>query len=827
MNARRFAVLVCGMIAVPAARAAEAKVDFIRDIRPILAGKCFTCHGADDKVRKAKLRLDTREGALAPARSKNPAIVPGQPDKSELVARLTSDDEDERMPPIKTGKPLSLQEIDLLRRWIAQGSPYVQHWAYSKPVRLPVPEIRNPKSEIRNAIDNFILARLQKEGLNPTPAADRYALIRRLALDLTGLPPTMEETERFLQDRSPDAYEHLVDRLLASPAYGERWAQVWLDLARYADSQGYANDPDRTIWPWRDWVIRAFNDNMPYDRFTIEQLAGDLLPKPTPAQLIATGFHRNTLVNTEGGTTPEEFRSIAMVDRVNTTFQVWMGTTMACAQCHNHKYDPISQKDYFQVYAILNNCEDRNTGDDSPTLTTAVPGMEKEYEAMSGRLPVLRKQLEEETRKIDARQSEWEKTADRAKLPKEIADYLAQPADKRDKKIAPKVQVHHRALSETWKKLDAEVKGGDERLKKISVTSPILREGPPRATHIQIRGNYQDKAEQVTAALPAAFAVPVEKGPINRLTLARWLVSPDNPLTARVAVNRLWEEIFGVGLVETSEDFGTQGQAPFHPELLDFLATEYVRLGWDTKKMLKMLVTSATYRQGSQVSEDLGKRDPFNRLLARGPRVRLSAESIRDQALFVSGLLSTKLYGPPVQPPRPNFGLAAAFGSSTDWQPSTGQDRYRRALYTRWRRNAPYPSMTTFDAPERTSCNIRRLRTNTPLQALVTLNDPVYVEAAQAFARRIVNQGGDTVAARVTFAFRACLTRPPSMRETQRLANLFEKARLGYQIDPAKAAALATKPLGPAPKEMNVVDLAAWTVVANVLLNLDETLAKR
>jgi hypothetical protein len=824
MNAYR-ALLVCALIAARS-EAAEVKVDFTRDIRPILASNCFKCHGPDDKVRKANLRLDTRAGALAPARSKKPAIVPGNSAKSELFARVTSADEVEHMPPLKAGKTLSAGEIDLLRRWIDQGAPYSQHWAYVKPVRPAIPQVSDRSWPI-NPIDYFILARLEKEGLRPTPPADRHSILRRLSLDLTGLPPTLAEIDQFIQDRHPDAYERLVDRLLAKSSYGERWGQVWLDLARYADSQGFANDPDRTIWPWRDWVIRALNDNLPYDRFTTEQLAGDLLPNPTTSQLVATGFHRNTLTNTEGGTNPEEFRSAAIVDRVNTTFQVWMGTTLACAQCHNHKYDPLTQKEYFQIYAILNNCEDRNSGDDSPTLTTPLVGQEKEFEALSARLPALRKQLEDETRKRDSLQAEWEKTADRTKLPKEIADYLVQPTEKRDKKIAPKVQAYHRSLSDTWKKLDALVRDGTERLKKISSTSPILREGKLRTTHIQIRGNFLDTGEQVSPGLPAAFPPPSDSGPINRLTLARWLVSPENPLAARVAVNRLWEEIFGIGLVETSEDFGTQGQLPSHPELLDFLATEYVRLGWDAKKMLKLLVTSAAYRQGSQVSAELTKRDPFNRLLARGPRVRLSAETIRDQALFVSGLLSSKMYGPPVQPPRPTFGLSAAFGSSTDWQPSTGEDRYRRALYTRWRRNAPYPSMTTFDAPERTSCNIRRLRTNTPLQALVTLNDPVYVEAAQALARRMVGEGGETTASRVTHGFRLCLTRPPSEREVGRLTELFAKARQQYQNDPARAATMATKLLGPAPKEMNVVDLAAWTVVANVLLNLDETLAKR
>jgi cytochrome c553 len=811
---------------LPAAVAAaapgeQAAVDYNRDVRPLLAAKCFTCHGPDDKARKAKLRLDLRDAAL------KSAIVPGDPARSELLARVTHDLEEKRMPPVKAGKPLSPQEVALLKRWIEQGAIYAPHWALVKPQRPTVPQVRDRNWPI-NPIDNFILARLEKEGLRPTAAADRYALARRAALDLTGVPPTVEEADRFVNDPAPDAYERYVDHLLAKPAYGERWAQVWLDLARYADSQGYANDPDRTIWRWRDWVIQAYNDNLPYDRFTIEQLAGDLLPNPTTSQLIATGFHRNTLTNTEGGTNPEEFRSAAIVDRVNTTFQVWMGVTMACAQCHNHKYDPFTQKEYFQLYAILNNCEDANGGNDAPTLSVAFPGKDKEFETVSARLAEVRKQFDEETRIVDALQAEWEKTVDPAKLPKEIADVLAQPADKRDKKLLPKVQAYHRAQEPAWTKLDAEVKELTARSAQLGTTTPILRElKQPRVTKIQIRGNFLDTGDVVEPGLPAAIAVPIEKGSINRLTLARWLVSPDNPLTARVAVNRLWEEVFGVGLVLTSEDFGIQGEPPSHPELLDWLATEYVRLGWDTKKMLKLLVTSAAYRQSSRVTPELAKRDPDNRLLARGPRVRLSGEAIRDQAMFASGLLSPKLYGPPVQPPRPNFGLSAAFGSSTDWQPSAGEDRYRRGLYTRWRRNAPYPSLTTFDAPERTVCNIRRLRTNTPLQALVTLNDPVYVEAAQGLARRIVKDGGDTTAARVTFAFRTVLTRPPTEKETQRLTALYAQARALYERDPAKALAMATRPLGPAPQSADVADLAAWTVVANVLLNLDETLARR
>jgi hypothetical protein len=833
--ARWFLVVSSLIVPTPGIAAQEPKaptpssIDFNRDIRPLLTGRCFQCHGPDDKVRKAGLRLDTRDGAVQELRSGNQAVVPGKPGESALLARITSDDGSLLMPPAKVGKRLSDQEVALLRRWIEQGAPYAQHWAYVKPVRPAVPAVRDTKWPV-NPIDHFLLARLEKEGLKPTPPADPYALVRRLSLDLTGLPPTPEEADAFVQSairHPPSAIDQLVDRLLASPAYGERWASVWLDLARYADSQGFANDPDRTIWRYRDWVIQALNDNLPYDRFTIEQLAGDLLPNPTPSQLIATGFHRNTLTNTEGGTQPEEFRSAAVVDRVNTTMQVWMGVTMACAQCHNHKYDPFSQKEYFQLYAIFNNTEDNNAGNDAPFLTVPATGQEKVHAELTAKLSAARSKLTAATKAVDAQRAEWEKTVKPESLPKDIAGILAQPAEKRDKKLQEKLIAYHRSLSEPWKALDAEVRDLTARLAKATTTTPILREGKGRTTHIHIRGNYLAKGEQVGPGLPAVFPAPPTSGPLNRLTLARWLVSEDNPLTARVAVNRLWEELFGIGIVETSEDFGMQGELPFHPELLDWLATEYVRLGWDTKKMLKLLVTSAAYQQGSQVSPELAKRDPNNRLLARGPRVRLSGEMIRDQALFVSGLLSRKMYGPPVQPPRPTFGLSAAFGSSTDWKADTGEDRWRRGLYIRWRRNAPYPSLTTFDAPERTFCSIRRLRTNTPLQALVTLNDPVFVEAAQGLARRIMAQGGDSTRSRVVYGFRLVLTRPPSDAETQRLVELFERAQKQFAADPAKATAMATKPLGPAPKGMNVVDLAAWTVVGNVLLNLDETLAKR
>jgi hypothetical protein len=793
-------------------------VDFTRDVRPILA-RCFRCHGPDDKARKARLRLDTRTGAT------RSAIVPGDPAKSELLARVTSPDPAVVMPPPKSGSRLSPKEVATLRAWIAGGAPYAAHWSYVKPVRPAVPAVRDPQ-RANNPIDRFVLARLDREGLRPAPPADGLALLRRAAIDLTGLPPSVEMADAFLADRSPDAYEKAVDRLLASPAYGERWASSWLDLARYADSQGYANDPERTIWRYRDWVIDALNRNEGYDRFTIEQLAGDLLPGESNEPLIATGFHRNTLTNTEGGTSPEEFRSAAVVDRVNTTMQVWMGTTIACAQCHNHKYDPFSQKEYYQLYAIFNNTADRNSGDDSPTLKVPFTGHEADLAELEPRLVKARMNRDALTRKADAGQAAWEKSVDRKKLPKNIADILALPEAKRKPAQKQALQAHHRSLTPGFPAAEAEARKLEAREKAISTTTPVLMEGKPRQTNIHIRGNFLDKGEQVQAGLPAALPPAKGPGPLNRLALARWLVDEDNPLTARVAVNRLWEELFGVGLVATSEEFGLQGELPSHPELLDWLATEYIRSGWSTKRMLRLIVTSATYRQSSGASEAQYRGDPANRLLARGPRLRLSAEAIRDQALFAGGLLSAKMHGPPVQPPRPTFGLLAAFGGTTDWTASPGEDRWRRALYTRWRRNAPYPSATTFDAPERTVCNVRRVRTNTPLQALVTLNDPVFVEAAQGLARRVAARPGGTLE-RVVYAFRLCLTRPPHEAEAQRLVALYETARKQLSATPAKALDLASNPLGPLPAGANAVDLAAWTVVGNVLLNLDETLARR
>jgi mono/diheme cytochrome c family protein len=775
---RLAALLLPAGLAFLAAQAARAgDIDFNRDVRPILSNNCYACHGPDDKVRKADLRLDTRDGA-----TENGAVVPGRPDESELIRRVRSDESGEVMPPPKTGKKLTGREVELLTEWVKQGAPYAKHWSYVKPERPPLPVVKN-NAWARNGIDLFILARLEREGLRPQPEADRYALIRRASLDLTGLPPTVEEVDAFVNDPAPNAYEKLIDRLLAKPAFGEHWARLWLDLARYADSAGYADDPPRTIWAYRDYVIRSFNANKPFDRFTVEQIAGDLLPGAAEEQLIATAFHRNTLTNNEGGTSDEEFRNVAVVDRVNTTMAVWMGTSMACAQCHTHKYDPISQTEYFRFFAFFNNTEDADRADESPVLEV-------------GDTPA-RKKLRTEL------------TAEAAKL-----DRLA--------RFQP-------AVIQAGLKIQADLLRKRAELFKPETTVPIMRELPPdkrRVTKLQYRGNFLDTGDTVTEGVPAAFHPLPEGAAANRLTLARWLVSPDNPLTPRVTANRFWEQIFGTGLVRTSEEFGSQGELPSHPELLDWLAVEFRDGGWDVKRFLKLLVTSAAYRQSSRVTPELLAKDPDNRLLSRGPRFRLPAETVRDQALFVSGLLSSKMYGPSVKPPQPEFGLTAAFGRTLDWKPSDGEDRYRRGLYTEWRRTNPYPSMTTFDAPSREACALRRDRTNTPLQALVTLNDPVYVEAAQALARRMSAAKG-TPAEKLTHGFRLCVARPPSEKELAVLVKLYEEARAKYAADPAKAAKMAADPLGPAPKGVDVAELAALTVVGNVLLNLDEMILKR
>jgi hypothetical protein len=768
--------------------AAPASPGFNRDIRGLLSNRCLRCHGPDAADRhgggEGGLRLDTFAGATADLGG-HAAIVPGKPEASELVSRITSTDPDLVMPPPEAGEPLTAAQVDLLRRWIAAGAAYEPHWSYVPPVRPPVPQVRNA-SWPRNDIDRFILARLEVAGLAPRPEADRATLARRLALDLTGLPPTPEEVDAFVTDPAPDAFERLVDRLLAHDGYGEHQAREWLDLARYADSTGYAEDQPRTIWAWRDWVIRAYDANLPFDEFTIRQIAGDLLPTATLDDRIATAFHRNTLTNTEGGTIDEEFRTVAVVDRVNTTMSTWMGTTIACAQCHDHKYDPLSQREFFALYAILNNTADADRPDEAPVVEIPWPPIDDQ-----------RRWLEAEIAAIEAR------------LPPP-APGVGEP---------PEFRPARDLVTDLRRRLDA----------AQPPTVPVLEELPrdkQRVTKIQLRGNWQNLGDEVRAGVPAVFDPAADAGNerFDRLALARWLVDPRNPLTARVIVNRIWERLFGIGIVATSEEFGSQGDLPSHPELLDWLATELVAWKWDTKAIQRLIVTSAAYRQSSKPSPEALARDPENRLISCGPRVRLAAEVIRDQTLTASGLLSRKKWGPSVHPPQPNLGLKAAFGGQIDWQTSTGEDRYRRAIYTTWRRSNPYPSMATFDAPDRQVCTIRRPRTNTPLQALVTLNDPVYIEAAQALARRMVREGGPDAAGRAARGFRLVLARRPQPAEVARLVRLHGEALADYRSRPDAAVKMATDPLGPIPGDLRIepADLAAWSVVANVILNLDE-----
>jgi hypothetical protein len=770
---------------------ALAGVDFDRQVRPILAEYCFACHGPDAGQRKGKLRLDTPEGALGPRRG-GAVIVPGKPADSELMNRITADEAEMRMPPAKTGKKLSEQQIDTLRRWIAEGAPWSAHWSFRTPRRPELPAVKNT-AWVRNPIDRFILARLEKEGLSPSPEADRATIVRRLTLDLAGLPPTLEEVDAFLNDTRPDAYERLVDRLLASPRYGERMALEWLDAARFADTHGYHIDSGRDMSGWRRWVIDAFNRNKPFDQFTVEQVAGDLLPGATTEQKIASGFHRNHMINFEGGAIPQEYHNAYVVDRVNTTGTVWLGLSVACAQCHDHKYDPISQREFYQLYAFFFNVPEN--GLDGSKGNAA---------------PLLKMPTREQRQRLDQ------------------LDASIKALEKRQKESGPAEERKRRAdeLARLKKERDA-------LYNSIPSTMVMEEMGSPRETFLLVRGQYDKRGDKVRPATPA-FLPPLPAGaPPNRLGLARWLVDPSHPLTARVAVNRYWQMYFGTGLVKTAEDFGTQGERPSHPELLDFLATEFIGTDWDVKKLQRLIVTSATYRQSSAVRPDLHAHDPENRLLARASRLRLPAEFIRDQALAVSGLLDGEIGGHSVSPYQPP-GLWEELASRLDganWTAQTyvqskGRDLYRRSMYTFWKRTSPPPTLTTFDAPDRETCTVRRARTNTPLQALILMNDPTYVEASRKLAERILTEAGPDAEGRIAFAFRLVTARPPHPAEVAVLRKVLDEQLAVYHKD--ARAALKLLKVGEAPRQdkFNAAEVAAWSVLASILLNLDETITR-
>ena len=1028
----------------------QEAVSFSRQIRPLLAENCFACHGPDDEHREADMRLDIKESVAAVANGNN-VIVPGDSSQSELYVRITSAHEDERMPPAESGRELSRQEIELIRRWIDEGAEWQEHWSFIPPRQPPLPPVRN-EAWPRNGIDYFILAQLENEGLQPSRQANEPELIRRVSLDLTGLPPTSGEVRRFLEDGRPDAYERLVERLLCSPRYGERLAMEWMDVARYADTHSYLEDYHRDMWPWRNWVIDAFNTNIPFDQFTIEQLAGDLLPDSTSRQKIATGFNRNHGVTSSG--ISEEYRVEYVIDRLRTTSTVWLGLTIGCAQCHDHKYDPISQRDFYRLFAFFNTITERGvelrSGNVDPLMAVLPPEAEQQVVAMERRITKLEVALEARAQEIDWVRAEAMLTTIATDVPS-VADLIAHyPLDKIEAehvastvpdgaagtikgqaecvpgqvssalqldgreqyvelgdvagferfdafslgawispspaddnidarfagpsviariaddeanrgydlsvrngrlrvylahsrqnsaieiatatKIRPNdwnhlfvtydgssrargvriylngelqpVEVVEDHLRDSMKTTAPLCLGGQNRKRRFhgliddvriydreltamevlrlagsnqlkqNLATPIDRRSPlqqqllrqyylavcdaeyrkllvqrddlrsgatqirhsyptvmvmkemprPRNTYVLRRGRYDQPEEQVEIGIPAVLPALPTGAPPSRLEFARWLMSPSHPLTSRVTVNRFWQMFFGTGIVKTSEDFGTQGEFPSHPELLDWLATQFIDCGWDVRAILKLMVTSSTYRQSSRISRSLLTRDPENRLLARGPRFRLPAELIRDNALTISGLLVERLGGESVRPYQPPSLWKEI--SNRSYEQDHGENLYRRSLYTYWKRAVPPPNMLALDAPTRETCTVRRQRTNTPLMALVTLNDPTFVEASRALAQRMMTEASETAQEAVQFAFELATARIPGPVEQEVLLSLFRKERRVFRRDEEAARRLLAVGESPQNSKLDPAELAAWTVVAGAILNLDETMTK-
>ena len=905
----------------------ESRIDYNTQVKPLLNKNCITCHGGVKKTSGFSLLF--KHEALAPAKSGKRAIVPGDADGSEMIRRLTLTDPDERMP--LDHPALKPDEIETLRKWIDQGAEWGDHWAYQSVEKPGIPKVgtfwsrlgigENDEADwVKNEVDPFIIDKLKADGLKPSPEADRATLIRRVSLDLTGLPPTEKDVATFINDKSPDAYEKVVDRLLRSPAYGERWTSWWLDLARYADTKGYERDPGRKIWRYRDWLINAFNKDKPFDQFTVEQLAGDLLPSATDDQLVATAFHRNTMTNDEGGTQDEEFRAAALLDRVGTTWDVWQGTTFACVQCHSHPYDPFTHDEFYKYAAFFNNTRDEDVTSDTPTLRFYKPADSlkiiqlrqfvsskavdpKQAQADVNRFTHLVRTIEPKINSHDfdqyvnaslldakyfgfqdkgsARIKNVTLTNRRPVGPQPVGPprlliawgtkaanaVVTVRLDRLDGPVLATVPVpqtggqgndtiqmiplppvqgrHNLYLSlnspktpKEWVQIKwvsfqpmlpgqpANAVGPQDQLlldvlNANAESVPIMLDGSgdlARETYVFDRGNWLVKKEKVTPNVPKVFPAMDPKLPKNRLGLARWMVDRKNPLTARVAVNRFWEQLFGTGIVETVEDMGTQGIPPTHRELLDYLAVEFMETDqWSVKKLLKRLVTSATYRQQSSASPEMLAKDPYNKMLARGPRIRLSAEQVRDQALAVSGLLSRKMYGPSVMPTQPD-GIWQSPYDGDSWKQSTGDDLHRRALYTYWKRTAPYPSMVTFDSPSREFCQSRRIRTNTPLQALVTLNDPVYIEAAQALAT-YMQQHGRSPENQIQAGFRRVMLRELTPKKLAVLTRLYRMTEAHYRQQPDEAKELLARATA-------TPEQAALTVTANTMLNLDEVITK-
>ena len=831
-------------------------VDFARDIRPLLSDNCFACHGPDAKQRKADLRLDTREGALVYIDGTS-AVVPGKPSESELVRRVTTDDEDDLMPPPDSGKKLDATQKALLQRWIAEGAEYELHWSY-KPVTRPMPPRVKNGSFILNDIDRFVLATLRTKGHEPAREADRRTLIRRLSFDLTGLPPTWEQVRAFVADSSPRAFGKLVDRLLASPHYGERMAIYWLDLVRYADTMGYHSDNEQTKPLYREYVIDAFNDNLPFDQFTREQLAGDQLPGSTRRQLIASGYNRLNMTTREGGSQPKEYIAIYLGDRVRNVSGVWMATTLGCTECHDHKFDPFTSRDFYSLGAFFSDLEETPVGPQkyTPLPTTA---QQAKVDKLKKQIPVLEAVLNTQTPALDDALARWESaqaeriasepsaeadangtepavsdgkpTADSAAPPKKIGEILAVPLAKRSDEQKKTLAAHYRTFAPELAGARKELVDLKERIKRLEKAFPTslvsVRLAKPRTVRILPRGNWQDESgPEVQPTVPARLKLADTESRAKRSDLADWVVSKDNPLTARVMVNRLWALCFGRGLAMPLDDFGAQGTPPTHPELLDWLAADLMDHGWDIKRTMKLLVTSGAYRQSSIADAKTLAADPLNKWLARQGRWRLDAEMVRDNALAVSGLLAKPIGGASVKPYQPVGYWKHLNFPKRKWAPDSGVSQYRRGLYTFWCRTFLHPSMLAFDAPTREGCVAERTRSNTPQQALVLLNDPTYVEASRVFAERILQHGGDTDGERLAWAFERALSREPSAGERDILLRLAGERAAHFAANAGAAKAAAAAGEWPAATALKPERVAAWAAVSRAILNLYETTSR-
>ena len=817
MTILRALVLGAGLTRI--AMSAEGTIDYNRDIRPLLSDRCYACHGPDEDHRKAGLRFDVRESVLGEADSGGRAIVPGDVRASELIRRIQSEDSELRMPPPDSNRILTPDEIEKLRRWIEQGADWLEHWAFKAPEQPELPRVRN-RTWPRTPVDYFILDRLEEAGLEPSMEASKEALIRRVSFDLTGLPPTLEEIDAFLARESTQAYEELVDRLLQSRRFGEHMARYWLDIVRFGDSLGRHMDPMWDIWPYRDWVIRSFNLNKPWDEFIIEQLAGDLLANPTSDQFIATGFNRLHVTYVRGSVLPEEAYVRNVVDRVVTTGTVFMGLTFECSRCHDHKYDPLQMKDFYSLSAYFNSIDGKpmfqtTSAIPEPTLRYVKPESEPHFAALCARAS-----------EIETRKSTIETAT--TKRP-EYAEWLAEEKGRKHDKnlLAAWIAGHVPEIQQ----LDEELAKIRREQEEISCTTAIWKErAQPRDAYILIRGEYQQQGEIVPRATPASLPPLPDTSPNNRLGLAQWLVNREHPLTARVAVNRFWQQVFGTGIVKTSEDFGSQGETPSHPRLLDWLSVRFREDGWNVKQLIRRMVLSSTYRQSSRITSESFRRDPENRLLGRGPRYRLDAEMLRDQALYISALLVEQLGGPSVKPPQPDgLWLAVSAGMSEGTQrfeKDVGFDKvHRRTLYTFIKRTAPPPQLAMLDAPSREYACVRRERTNTPLQALLLLNDPQYFEAARALAERVLYDEPSPRQAAVRM-FRAATGRRAGEKELAELLDLYQTSLAYFEKHGNEAEKLIRVGERAPTARLRPAELAAWTTVGNLVLNLDETLTR-